>query len=77
MIAVVAWVFAVLCGSGLSWILLHVINVRSFGWLLPLHVPLGNWMLSLLWSLLAATLATWIPLRLGSSMSVSRALREA
>jgi putative ABC transport system permease protein len=76
MIAATAWVFALATGSALSWILLHVINLRSFGWLLPFHVPWMDWLSTLLWSLVAATLATWIPLRHGARLSVSRALKE-
>jgi putative ABC transport system permease protein len=76
LLATLAWLFALLCGSGLAWILLRVINLRSFGWMLPFHVPWGEWMLNLGWSLLAAGLATLIPIVRGRKMSVAASLRE-
>ncbi len=76
LIAVLAWIFALFAGAALSWILLHVINLRSFGWLLPFRIPWGDWLLTLGWSLAAALLASWVPLRQLQTLSVSRALRE-
>lgn len=76
LLATLAWVFALVCGSGLAWILLRVINLRSFGWMLPFHVPWGEWMLNLGWSLLAALLATLIPIVQGRRISVASSLRE-
>ena len=76
LLAALAWVFALICGSALAWILLHVINLRSFGWMLPFHVPWGEWTLNLFWSLLAAGLATIVPIVHGRRMSVASSLRE-
>jgi len=76
LMAMLAWVFALIAGSGLAWILLHVINLRSFGWMLPFHVPWGEWLLNLVWSLLAALLATLIPIVQGRRISIASSLRE-
>jgi putative ABC transport system permease protein len=76
LLATLAWVFALAAGSGLAWILLRVINLRSFGWMLPFHAPYGDWIWNLVWSLLAAFLATLIPLARSRQLSVATALRE-
>lgn len=76
LLALLAWVFALLCGSMLAWILLKVINLRSFGWMLPFHAPWGEWLLNLLWSVLAAGVATVIPIVRGRRMSVASGLRD-
>ncbi len=76
LLAVLAWLFALAGGSALAWVLLHVVHVRSFGWMLPFRVPLGDWFLDLLWGLAAAGLATWIPLRRARRLSVAAGLRE-
>jgi putative ABC transport system permease protein len=76
LLAGLAWAFALIAGTGLAWILLRIINLRSFGWLLPFHPPWGEWMLNLLWSLLAASLATVVPILRGRRLSVAMGLRE-
>ena len=76
LLAVLAWVFALVVGSALAWILLEVINLRSFGWKLPFHAPWGEWALNLLWSVLAAGLATVLPILRGRRLSVASSLRE-
>ena len=76
LLATVAWVFALVAGSGLAWILLRVINLRSFGWSLPYHVPLDGWIANLGLSLLAAALATVIPILRSRNLPVAVALRE-
>ncbi len=76
LLAMVAWIFAVLAGSGLAWVLLRVINLRSFGWSLPYHIPLDGWIANLGLSLLAAALATIIPILRSRGLPVAVALRE-
>lgn len=76
LLATIAWVFALICGSGLSWILLRVINLRSFGWMLPFHLPWGDWTMNLVWSLLAAGLATVLPILRSRRLPLAQALRE-
>jgi putative ABC transport system permease protein len=76
LLAGLAWTFALAGGSGLAWILLRVINLRSFGWMLPFHVPYWDWALNLFWSLLAAGLATWLPIVRSRRLPVATALRE-
>jgi putative ABC transport system permease protein len=76
LIALLAWVLALGLGSGLAWILLRVINVRSFGWSLPWALPVESWMLNLAFSLLAAGLATIHPILRSRKMSIASGLRE-
>jgi putative ABC transport system permease protein len=76
LMALLAWSFALVAGSGLAWILLRVINVRSFGWSLPFDLPWHGWLANLGWSLLAAALATLWPMLESRRLAVAAALRE-
>jgi putative ABC transport system permease protein len=62
LLAGLAWLFSLGIGSALAGILLRWINVRSFGWSLPFQLPLAGWMQNLGFALLAAGLATLLPL---------------
>ena len=75
-IAGLSWLFALPLGAGLAWILLHVIQERSFGWSLPLRAPAAGWGESLIWALLAAALATLLPIGRAWRLAVARALRQ-
>jgi putative ABC transport system permease protein len=74
--ALLAWILALGLGSGLAWILLRVINVRSFGWSLPWALPVEAWMVNLGFSLLAAGLATLYPIARSRRISIAAGLRE-
>jgi putative ABC transport system permease protein len=76
LMAALSWFFAVGAGTGLAWILLRVINVRSFGWSLPMGVPWEAWLVNLGWSLLAATLAGLGPMWQSEKLPLALALRE-
>jgi putative ABC transport system permease protein len=76
LLALLAWVFAAVTGAALAWILISVINVRSFGWAIPYRLPWGSWLATLLSSLLAAWAATLWPLHRLARMSVAPMLRE-
>jgi putative ABC transport system permease protein len=75
-LAVLAWLLALGLGSALAWILLRVINVRSFGWSLPWAWPLEIWMWNLLFAVAAAILATLYPIVRSSRLSIATGLRE-
>jgi putative ABC transport system permease protein len=63
-------------GYGLAWVLVHVINVRSFGWTLQIALEPRFFLQSLLVAVGAALLAGLYPaLRLGR-MNISEALRQ-
>jgi putative ABC transport system permease protein len=76
LLAVLAWAFSLVLGTALAEILLRWINLRSFGWSLPLRLPLGQWMANLGLALLAAVLATVYPLARARRESLALALRE-
>lgn len=76
LMAALAWLIALGLGSGLAWILLRVINVRSFGWSLPWAMPIDTWLVNLGLSLLAAGLATLYPIARSRRMSIAAGLRE-
>lgn len=76
LMAGISWLIALGAGSALSWILLRVINVRSFGWSLPIELPWSVWMWNLLWALLAASVACIAPMVKGGRIPLSLALRE-
>jgi putative ABC transport system permease protein len=76
LLAGLAWLFALVTGGLLAWILLAVINVRSFGWELPYRIPWGTWALALAASLASSWAATLWPLRRLARMDVAPLLRE-
>ncbi|MBI6630474.1 FtsX-like permease family protein [Pontibaca salina] len=48
-------------GLLLAWVLLAVINVKAFGWRLPIYLFSGDWLLLLALALLAGALAAALP----------------
>lgn len=76
MMAGISWLLAVGLGSALAFLLLRVINLRSFGWLLPFQADYGGWLANLGFGLLAALLATLYPLWHSRRLALATALRE-
>ncbi|MBE9032125.1 FtsX-like permease family protein [filamentous cyanobacterium LEGE 11480] len=75
LMGLMAGVFAMPLGYGLAWILIYVINVRSFGWTLNMVLKGQYFWQALVVSVCAALLAGIYPaLRLGK-MNVSEAIR--
>ncbi len=71
-----AGLLALPVGYILAWILIYVINVRSFGWTLEMRLVPGNFLQAFAVAVLAAVLAGIYPsLRLGK-MTISTAIRE-
>jgi putative ABC transport system permease protein len=56
-------ILAIPIGLGLAWILLAIVNVRAFGWRLPMELFPLDWAQLFLWALVGATLAAAMPLR--------------
>lgn len=72
----VAGLLAMPTGFVLAWILIYVINVRSFGWTLRMHLEPGYFLQAFLVALVAALLAGIYPmLRLGR-MVIATAIRQ-
>ena len=63
-------------GLALAVVLIEVINVRSFGWTMPLHVPPLVLVQALLLSVGAALLAAVYPVKRLQRLSVAAALRQ-
>jgi putative ABC transport system permease protein len=63
-------------GLALAVVLIEVINVRSFGWSMPLHVPPLVLVQALLLSVGAALVAAVYPVKRLSRLSVAAALRQ-
>jgi putative ABC transport system permease protein len=76
LLATFAWLFALVTGGLLAWILLSVINVRSFGWALDYRIPWTTWAGSLAASLAAGWAATLWPLRRLGRMDLVPLLRD-
>lgn len=76
LLAAFAWLFALVTGGLLAWILLSVINVRSFGWALDYRIPWSTWAGSLAASLAAGWAATLWPLRRLGRMDLVPLLRD-
>jgi putative ABC transport system permease protein len=71
-----AGLFAMPLGYALAWILIYVINVRSFGWTLQMSLRASYFWQALLVAIVAALLAGIYPaLRLGR-MNISTAIRQ-
>jgi putative ABC transport system permease protein len=76
LLATLAWAFAVVGGGSLAWVLLRIINVRSFGWSLPFGIPYGGLLLHLVLAWVAAMAATVIPWIVSQRMPIASGLRE-
>lgn len=63
MLAALTAVLALPVGLALAWTLLAVVNVQAFGWRLPMDVFPGDWIVLTGSALLAAALASLIPVR--------------
>ncbi|NJO79183.1 MAG: ABC transporter permease [Cyanobacteria bacterium RM1_2_2] len=76
LMGVMAGVFAMPLGYALAWILIYVINVRSFGWTLQMALEGKYFWQAFLVAIVAALLAGIYPaLRLGK-MNISTAIRQ-
>jgi putative ABC transport system permease protein len=72
----VAGLLAIPLGFVLAWILIHVINVRSFGWTLQMQItPAYFWQAALV-AIAAALLAGLYPAWAMGRMGVAQAIRE-
>jgi len=65
------------CPLGLvtAWVLIHIINRRSFGWSMDLHIHAGPWITALLLSIVAAVVAGAYPALRMARMRTAEALR--
>ena len=63
LIAALTAVLAVPIGLGLAWILLAIVNVRAFGWRLPMEFFPWDWVQLFISAFLAAALAAVMPMR--------------
>ncbi len=76
LMGVTAGLMALPVGYILAWILIYVINVRSFGWTLQMQLDPANFLQAFAVAMLAAVLAGIYPsFRLGK-MTISTAIRE-
>jgi len=72
----VASLLAIVCGSILSWILVEVINLRSFGWTIPLSLEGGTFLQAMAIAIGASLLAGVIPAWRLRSLITASAMRE-
>ncbi len=63
-------------GAILAWVLIDVVNLRSFGWTITFRWPWDSVLLTCLFALGAACLATLVPWVLARRQSIALALRE-
>ena len=71
-----AGLLAMPAGFILAWILIYVINVRSFGWTLQMHLETADFVQAFLVALLAALLAGIYPATRLGKMVVATAVRQ-
>ncbi len=72
----IAGALAVPLGLGLAWVMIHVINKRSFGWTLQMHVPMDILLQAIALAMIAALLAGLYPAARIARLSPAAALRE-
>jgi putative ABC transport system permease protein len=72
----VSQTIGVLMGLGLSWILINVINVQSFGWTIQFHFPASFVVQSSLLILVAAFLAGFVPAQRAARLNTISELAE-
>jgi putative ABC transport system permease protein len=72
----VAGVLAIPTGLVMAWILIYIINLRSFGWTLQMQVDAWPFILAFVISVGASMLAGIIPARRLSQIQTSEALRS-
>jgi putative ABC transport system permease protein len=76
LMGVTAGLMALPVGYILAWILIYVINVRSFGWTLQMQLDPASFLQAFAVSVIAAVLAGIYPsFRLGK-MTISTAIRD-
>jgi putative ABC transport system permease protein len=63
-------------GCLLAWILIHVVNLRAFGWTILLDWPWGSVLLTCVLALVSGLIATVVPAALLKRQSIAMALRE-
>ena len=63
LLAALTAVLAIPIGLGLAWILLAIVNVRAFGWRLPMEFFPWDWAQLFIWAFVAAALAAAMPMR--------------
>ena len=63
LLAALTAVLAIPIGLGLAWILLAIVNVRAFGWRLPMEFFPWEWAQLFIWAFVAAALAAALPMR--------------
>ena len=76
LMGIIAGLLALPLGVLMSWILVSIINVRSFGWTMDFSVPPMVLLESIVLAVVAALLAGWYPARKLSQMSPAEALRH-
>ena len=76
LMGLIAGVLALPLGVLMSWILVSIINVRSFGWTMDFSVSPVVLLESVLLAVVAALLAGWYPARKLSQLSPAEALRH-
>ena len=72
----IAGALAVPLGLGLAWVMIHVINKRSFGWTLQMHVPMGILLQAIALAIIAALLAGLYPAARIAQLPPAAALRR-
>ncbi|MDZ4350305.1 MAG: FtsX-like permease family protein [Xanthomonadaceae bacterium] len=63
-------------GVAMAWLLIEVINLRSFGWSMALELPLDQVVVAMLLAIGSAVLAGLLPARRAARMNLARVLRE-
>jgi putative ABC transport system permease protein len=76
LMGIMSGLLALPLGTGMAWLLIHVVNRRAFGWQIDMHLTLAPYLQALLLAVAAALLAGIYPAWRMARIPPAAAMRE-